>query len=482
MTTRRISLVPAPPAPDVDDERDEDDERDDFGTLLPELDEAPPADEDDDSLVPDKIVIDLLGEDESEADETFTELDLGAENLLVEDDADDSGDALGLGLDRDNRDEAPEDELPRDDEERDGVDDTGPLVNDRDLPGLDADDGAPIDDARFGTLVTVSEAALPLAKQAWNLSRLAPERERCSALAVQGGVAVAGSTDLLWLEPGRTTPVRVALDGTRIASLVLVGEHRESVLAATATGRLVRRSRLASDSERLGELARAAEALGDAALCQLGPRFPRRILGRATSGALFASDDAGASFRALEPRIFARAISATADPLAVLALEGDALLFSDDAGVSFERVPLDAVGQSAAAVDGARLEALGDAVVLFAPDRDLVLARDRGRDFRVVPGVVTPTAVTLGTLDGRGYVWAACYAETRDRTQFVAIDLDSGNAEVIATLDGPGDGEAEHSGSARIERLGWDGARLFGAGEAGFVMLAPPLVPRAEKH
>jgi hypothetical protein len=482
VTTRRISLVPAPPTPDVDDERDEEDERDDFGTLLPELDEVPSADEDDESVVPDKIVIDLLGEDESEADETFTELDLGAGSVLIEDDADESGGALGLGDERDGRDEAPEDELPRDDEERDGVDDTGPLVNDRDLPGLDADDGAPIEDARFGTLVTVSEAALPLAKQAWQITRLAPQQERCSALAVEAGVAVAGSTDLLWLEPGRSTPVRVALEGTRIASLVLVGEQRESVVAATATGRLVRRSRLASDSERLGELSRAGETVGDAALCQVEPRFPRRVLGRSTAGALLVSDDAGASFRALEPRIFARALSATAAPVAVLALEGDALLLSNDADMSFERVPLEAVGRGVAAADEARIEALGDVVVLFAPDRGLVFSADRGHHFRAVPGIVTPTAVAVGTLDGRSYVWAACYAETRDRTQLVAIDLTSSGAEVIATLDGPGDGEAEQSGSARVERLGWDGARLFAVGEAGFVMLAPAGLPRGEKH
>src|SRR5262249_32853910 len=110
-------------------------------------------------------------------------------------------------------------------------------------------------------------------------------------------------------------------------------------------------------------------------------------------------------------------------------------------------------------------------------ERGLVLSTDGGARFREVPGCATATACAVGVHDGRACVWLALYSEAKDATRIVMVDAERADAEVIAKLVGSGDDE-ELGASARVERLGWDGTRLFAVGEPGFVLIEPPSEPR----
>ena len=100
------------------------------------------------------------------------------------------------------------------------------------------------------------------------------------------------------------------------------------------------------------------------------------------------------------------------------------------------------------------------------------MSTDAGASFREVPGSVAATACAVGTCEGRAFAWVALYSEVADTTRILMIDAARAEAEVIATISGSGDDE-QLGPSARIERLAWDGARLFAVGEPGFVLLEP---------
>jgi hypothetical protein len=473
------AALPEPKLPEHDpDPSADDDESGDFGELLPDLEEKAEHDPDDDRPLFDEAEeLDELLDAESANDDAPVELDLGPDSLTTDESARDAGDAIGLDDGALPDELLPEDTLPSDKEERDGIDDQKPLVNDLDLPGLDADDGGGEDLVRFGTLIAATEAELETAPRPWQLLRLSPERERCRSLALDGRSVVAASTDLLWLEAGHTSPVRVALEGTRILSLALVGERRETALCVTAAGRLVRRSRSASDAERLPAHGRLAELLVSelerVELCQLGLTTPESVLGRTGSGLLFRSDDAGTTLRLIEPALSVRALSPTGSPVVALGSDGAGLLVSSDGGATFERVTLDAAGRRLAGGEEPGIASSGGTVVLHDPERGAAVSLDGGRTFREVSGASSVSAVTIGTFDGRPTVWLALYTELADKTRFVRVDPETLRAEVIATLDSTGDSDADLGASARVERLGWDGTRLFAAGDAGFFVLTP---------
>jgi hypothetical protein len=477
------AALPEPKPPDLEpDAGDNDEGSDDFGELLPDLDEHTPSDADDERPLdaePDEL--DTLLDADADNEDTQPELDLGPDALVTGEETADEGDALGPGDAANATDLLPEDTLPSDDEERDGIDDGRPLVNDLDLPGLDADEAGDDDLFRYGTLVAASEAELEAASTPWQLQRLSPEREHCRSLALDTGSIVAGSTDLLWLEGGGTSPVRVALEGTRILALALLGERRETVLCVTASGRLVRRARLASDAERLAELALRPELGGadveSVELCQLGRAMPHSVLGRGSSGLLFRSDDAGTSVHVVEPPLSLRALSPTGSPVAALAGNGLELLLSDDGGRSFEHVSLDGAGRRVAGGERPGVVSSPTVIALYDEERGVAFSLDRGRTFRELTGTASASAVAIGTLEGQTTLFVALYAELSNTTRFVRIDAEHGRGEVLATLTGTGDADSELGASACIERLGWDGSRLFAVGDAGLYVLVPPPAP-----
>jgi len=274
--------------------------------------------------------------------------------------------------------------------------------------------------------------------------------------------------------------VRIALDGTRIASLALVGEEGDVALAVTAFGRLVRRSRLASDAERLGDWRRAAESSGKGAesleICQIGPTTPRAVVGRLTSGKLVRSDDDGNGFQPLDTGFTAFALSPTGDPIAALTRDGAELQLSFDGGRSWLRRDLGTPAREVAGGEAPRLATFGSTLLIADRERGLVLSSDAGLTFRTVEGCAGVTACCAGMLDEQATAWAALYREANDETWLVQIDVTSGRALVVASVESSDDADPEQGGeAARLDRLLWDGKRLFGVGDAGFLRFEPPL-------
>jgi hypothetical protein len=466
-----------PPRPLEDHEREDEDERDEFGELLPDLEEEDAADdgEEDDEApgTPDAFDLDPPLEDATFEEQTAPDLRFGHDSVLPEAGPDDdTGDASGFAAEPRTGETHPEDSFPADDDEREGMDDLRPFVTVLDLPGLDADEeGMEGDAVRFGAFFAATELAWPSARRAWRVTALATERS--SALARSGETVVAGSTDLLWLDRGRTAPVRIALDGTRLVSVALLGDANDTVVAVTAAGRLLRRTRLASDFERIGELGRGLLDVHGVELCALGMSEPRSLLLRTPSGLVERSDDAGSSFVSLEPRLTTAALTSTAAPVVALGDAERELLVSRDRGRSFERTRLEGSAGTVARGDAPFVAASEDTVVLVDPELGLVVSHDAGQSFREVPGTVAATAAAVGSSGGRTYAWVALYSEAADATRILMVDTERGEAEVITTLAGAGDDEQLGS-SARIERLVWDGSRLYAAGDPGFLLIEPP--------
>jgi hypothetical protein len=463
-----------PPRPLEDDERD-DDERDEFGELLPDLDEESvdeDENEDDNVGAPDAFDLDPPLEDATFDDQTAPDLRFGHDSVLPEEDGDEAGDASGFATEPRTGQTEPDDAFPADSEEREGIDD---FVNTLDLPGLDADEDPSEGDAvRFGTFLAAAEIAWPSARRTWRVTALATERT--SVLAHAAGTIVAGSTDLLWLDPGRTTPVRIALDGMRIVSLALIGEGNDTAVAVTSTGRVLRRARLASDCERLGELTRVGNAALDVQgveLCALGAREPRALLMRSANGNVERSDDGGVGFAPLEPRIRAVTLATSAAPVVALGDAERELLVSHDRARTFEHRRLDGAAGTVARGDAPLVAVSEQTLLLVDAEIGLVVSADAGRSFREVPGCVGATACAAGSFGGRPCAWIALYSEAADVTRVLMIDVVRAEAEVIATLAGSGDDE-QLGPSARLERLVWDGTRLFAAGEPGFLLVEPP--------
>jgi hypothetical protein len=455
--------------------REDEEGSDDFGELLPDLDEALDDDEGE-PLAAEDFDLDEL--DDAADDGEPHDLTLGPDSVLPEE-GDEAGDAAGLE-EPDAGEAEPEDTLPADDEERDGIDDSRPLVSDLDLPGLDADaDGTEDDASRFGALLAASELALPRAALPWKPIHLAHERERCATLAVGAGTVVAGSTDLLWLVAEHGTPVRLAVDGTRLVSLTLLGEPPVLAVAVTATGTILRRARFASGSERVAELGRTPEEGGPDArgvdLCSLAPERPDAFLARLPSGRLAESHDAGTTLRPVEPRVKVRALSPAASPVAAISEDGRGLLVSSAGGMDFTRRELD--GRALAVASGdAPFVASGHGVIALAEaEAGLVYSTDGGHSFREAAGSASVTACTVGLLEGRARIWFTLYSDAHDEAKVVMLDVAGGQAEIIATITGGGDDATDEGApGARIDRLGWDGARLYAVGEPGFVSFEPP--------
>lgn len=464
-----------PPRPLEDDEGD--DERDEFGELLPDLeedtnDEDEDEGEDENLGTPESFDLDSPLADATFDDQTAPDLRFGHDSVLPEEgEGDDTGDAAGFAVEPRTGQTEPDDAFPPDQDDRDGIDD---FMGALELPGLDDDEGGENDTVRFGAFFAATELAWPSARRSWRVTALASERT--SALCFAAGTVVAGSSDLLWLDPGRSAPVRIALDGTRIASLALLGPGSDCVLAVTSAGRLLRRARLASDAERLGELGHPARGSADAhgiELCALGLAEPRSVLLRSATGLVELSHDAGSGFTPLEPQLRALSLASSAAPVVALSEGERELLVSHDRARTFERRRLTGVAGTVARGDAPLLAAAEETLVLVDHEIGLVVSTDTGRSFREVPGSVGATACAVGSFGGRAYAWVALYSEAADSTRILMIDPVRAEAEVIATIAGSGDDE-QLGPSARLERFVWDGTRLFAAGEPGFLLIEPP--------
>jgi hypothetical protein len=460
------------PSPLEDREGDEEGIGNDEGALLPDAGDDAPEFEDELPTDP-SFDIDLPSGLDADDSEATGHLPVGPEFAPREED-DGADDALGFA-DKTSADALSSEvgngiEL----DASDGFEDGHALLDGHELPRLDGDDGPELEDSRLGPALEFGlEVPLAPAAAPWRVELVVPDREHCGALAVSGGVVVAGSNDLFWLDPGRETPVRIALDGTRISSIALVG-GMGAALCVTAFGRLLRRARSGGDVERLLDWRRVAEAAGASAegleLRGLGGERPNSVLGRLTSGRLVRSDDMGSTFQLVTPEVTALAMSSAGEPVTVLSRDGARLSRSFDGGVHFEHRELDSPARDVALGEAPLLAADAEVVALGDAERGLVVSADGARTFRRIAGTNNVTACAVGQFAGRPTAFATVYRETHDETVFVRIDAETAEASVIATLSSPSSGDTELE-VGRVERLSWDGERLWAAGAFGLAVV-----------
>jgi hypothetical protein len=476
--SRRLSAPTDDELPPLDDD-DADGADDSDIVITPLVEEEPPPEFDDESPTDPSFDIDFPSDVENGDAEAKEELPIGPILPRGEDEEEPPGDdAVGFDDARDRHDLIGETNDSAANDVGDGFDDRSTHVDEHELPALDGDDGPELDIAHFRSAPGIAdEAELPRAEMSWRIDFIAPDREHCSALAAAGGVVVAGSSDLFWLDEGRETVVRMGLDGNRISSVALVGDDYGTALCVTAFGRLLRRSRASGDVERLVEWRRAAEASGSSAegleLRSLAPDRPSSVLGRLTSGRLVRSDDRGSTFRPVEADITTLTVSTSGDPVAVLTRDGTRLGLSTDGGASFDLAPLDTPAREIASGEAPLVAASGSSVALGDAERGVAVSADGGKTFRLVSGTTNVTALAAGTRGGRHMAFAALYRETEDRSLLVLIDAETAVATAVAVLALPAPDEPDVALElGRIERLVWDGRRLWAAGAFGLARIS----------
>ena len=433
----------------------------------------------DDEEASDLIVgeeIDLLGE--SIGDNEPIELDLGT--LVGTDDVrggaaddDDSGfevdPAAGLAL--------PDALTPDDGTE--GTDDGAIVVDESKFPTLESDDGSEgIAAEREISLANASdEARVPVLAVPWQVAEPLASLEACHALSCGSEGVVAGSSDLLWFSGDSRTPWRLAVDGSALCDLVLVGQAGDIALASTQSGQLFRRARFASQAE---QLTRFRELLRSAPGSRVRVSFAGsptatdgRLLLWSSDGALLEVLDNGDRFERVE--VDGKVVAAARESATVLLARGQkrAILCMQGERRAAELVTGDAslVAQSAAPL----LATSGDAIALAEYGKALWVSPDRGKAWQRVAGSANVTAIAGAPSSGIAHFFAALYRETSDQSEILRVDAALGEAVCIARLEATPEhlrGDTSDRGEwAKITRLAWHepSARLWAAGGFGVV-------------
>ncbi len=463
------------------------DERDEDGPVgrLEELIEAPEGTEEiggeEEAPLEIDVGVKLDNSEENASDAGAGELVLDIATLLqnadeqVEPDADETGiAALDPSLDIES---SPE--IGLDEPEDEGHGDMHDLVADQ-LPGLDADEEGDYEgDAEASFIEGASardEIPPPWAPTRW-IEQSLTATDALDAIALERGVVVAGGDDVLWIEP-QASPLRLAAGGGRIQHVVLVGNARDTIVYATALGRLFRRQRLGGAVEELRgwrELCRVPEGrpLG-LELCQVsGDDAKNVILARVSNGVLLRSADAGTHWERIDMDGTARALPRRAAPAAVLlhGAHGGVLMRSPDAGVSWQRFELDALGRAVAEFEAPLLAAAGSVVALGHPEVGLVVSSDGGASFERIPGCSSVSALAAESWQGQARIWASLYRQSEDRAEIVQVDPVERIAERIADLEAaaPPAGSDDSMERGRVVGLDWDRvtARLWATGPFG---------------
>jgi len=293
---------------------------------------------------------------------------------------------------------------------------------------------------------------------------------------------VAGSSDLLWFRDDSSKPLRVAVDGSALSDLVLVGADRDIALASTRSGQLFRRARFASQAEQLTRFreqlrlphgsARLELSFGGA----LGTRNGRVLL-FVHDGTLLEVLDAGDRFEQVE--LDGKVLAVARESATVLLGRDRARVLltldrNQDRSLSLHGPAL-AVAQTAAPL----LATAGSAVALAERGRAILVSPDEGVTFRRVAGSANTTAIAGALLDDHARFFAAVYRETSDQTEILSIDPTTAEAACIARLDG----SVEHTSSDAIERGEWakvsalawhaPSGRLWATGGFGVVSFGP---------
>lgn len=427
--------------------------------------------------------IDLLGD--TAGDNDPVELDLGTLVELDDERSDGQDDndagfevdpAIGLAV--------PDPLTPDDGSE--GLNDGSIVVDESKFPALEQDDGAEgIAAEREISLGNASdEAPLPFASQPWQTRQPSATLEACSALSSAAGGVVAGSTDLLWFRGDSTAPLRLAIDGTSLSDLVLLGAEQDIALAITRGGQLFRRALFASQAEQLTRFreplkvapgSRTRLSFGGSLGVPAGP-----VLLWANEGGLVRVLDSGERFERLE--LDGKLLAVARESGTALVARGRErwLISLDEAQAS----PRAVLGVGAARVGTANeaplLATSGDAVALAEQGRALLVSADRGKTFRRVAGTASTTAIAGAEVDSGARFFAALYRETSDQTEILLVDPALGEATIIARIDFSSErstADAIDRGEwAKVSRLSYQAAsgKLWASGGFGVLSFAPP--------
>jgi hypothetical protein len=329
----------------------------------------------------------------------------------------------------------------------DGLEDLPELVRD-DVEGPDLErpflPGAP-------------EGRIPVA------ARLEPEwlslGAPCTALWSGGGHTLASAEHLMWFGTERKSE---QLPPGTLTSAICIEASGNAVLATSrgllelspsgAATQLESPEQLRGSGAELTELAAGGDALW--------ARLSNGVLLRRRRGQ-WERHEAGGNVQSL---------ASHAQHIALLVVSArPTLQSSSDGGISFRERLLAEPAATVALGAAPSAFVLGSLLAISDAQRGLCVSSDAGETFRMVVGAVNVTAVALGTWRGKLALIAALYRESRDLTELIVVDPESGAAESVAELSGESDEDTEESGrtSALILADGY----LWAAGGYGLARI-----------
>jgi hypothetical protein len=466
-----------------------------------------PERDSEESYLDEAIDLDLI-DDPGNDDQESTGLDVGEEieDLLAEGVGDNEPIELDLGtfVGADERTREGTDEhdtgievdpavgldLPdalQPDDGSEGIDDGAITVDESKFPTLESDDGSEgIAAEREISLGSASdEAPVPLAPIAWRVLQSKATFEACMAVASSGQSVVAASSDLLWFRGDESAPLRLAVDGSALTDLVLLGQGQDITLAATQSGQLFRRARFASQAEHLSRFreqhrpapgTRAGLSFGGS----LGTSEPRVLLA-SQDGALFDVLDAGDRFTRIE--LPGKAVAIARESPTLLIAQGKERALYTLSGAEHTNVPLRGAELVVAQSPAPLLATCGESVALADFAHAITVSRDHGRTFQRISGTANATALAGASIAGEPRFFAAIYRETSDESEILLLDPISGEASCIARLDGTSEPSASAADPvdrgewAKVARLIWhaETERLWAVGGFGVLSFAAPV-------
>lgn len=420
--------------------------------------------------------IDVFGE--SIGDNEPIELDLGTiiglddPQRSAEDDADagfEVDPAVGLSL--------PDALTPDDGSE--GLDDGSIVVDESKFPSLEHDDGSEgIAAEREIALGNVhDEAKVPLAATPWQTELTRAELEACAALSCTGDTVVAGSSDLLWFRSDSGTPLRLAVEGSALCDLVLLGDVQDIALASTQSGQLFRRARFASQAEQLTRVREQLKApTGGRARLSFGGALGDangRVLLWVRDGGLYDVLDSGDRMERIETEGTVLAVARESSTVLLAQGRLRSLLTLGSAGSPDVLVPLSGAALRVAQSERPLLATSGSAIALAESGQAMLTSSNGGKTFQPIAGSSNVTAIAGARLSGSARFFAAVYRETSDESEILLIDPEHAQAVRIARVEAQGEPAASHSLDrgewGKVACLSWHASseRLWAVGGFG---------------
>jgi hypothetical protein len=477
-----------PEPPPIDDDGEDGatepsaEEMGEFGSILEGIDDEQ-VDLDDDSASDLDIGIDVL-KPADEGEEVGPELIVDIAGMLATVDEDEESvtapDAGPSDLDASvGLADLPDEGLAGEDEEFDEAAD--PPSDD--LPDLDADAEGEfeLEDA-FDLEWVDDEPPPPPLGEPWQETVWHAD-EAFGAVAVHSGTVVAGGVDILWIECGSLTPIRLAAIGSSIVSMALLEAELDVVVFATVSGQLARRHRRSHQSELLDSWRHASHTTPHQAVTlELvsieRPQGGELLLARCSNGSLILSRDLGSSWTSIELESPVSALASGGSAACALARGArPELWYSDDGAARFIALRPDETALRVASGESPLVAVHDDVVALADPVRGLAVSIDRGSSFARISGCAGATALTAARFGDRSVIWAALYRPAHGCTEIVLIQTPSRTAQRVATLRSDPASPVDDEAAERyvVETLRWDSSanRLWAVGAFGLLSWSP---------